>query len=118
MSLLIKVCIRSAVGSLLYLSTGTRPDIAFAVNNAAQFCSKPTKQHWTAVKRIFRCLRGSTQFGLLYSKGETDALIGYSDANWGGDCNYYKSTTGYMFQIGGTAVSWKSKKQSCVALPL
>ena len=47
---------------------------------------------------------------------ETEALTGYTDADWGGDCNDYKSTTGYLFQIGGTAVTWKSKKQSCVAL--
>ena len=107
---------QSVVGSLLYLSSRIRPDIAFAVNSAARFCSNPTKQHWTAVKRIFRYLRGTTQFGLLYSKGESDALVGYSDADWAGDCNDYKSTTGYMFQIGSTAVSWKSKKQSCVAL--
>ena len=97
---------QSAVGSLLYLSIRTRPDIAFAVNNVARFCSSPTTQHWTAVKHIFRYLR-ETQLGLLYSKGESDALIGYSDADWGGDCNDYKSTYGYIFQIGGTAVSWK-----------
>ncbi|XP_064403839.1 uncharacterized protein LOC135349261 [Halichondria panicea] len=107
---------QSAVGSLLYLSSRTRPDI---VNSAARFCSNPTKEHRTAVKRIFRYLRGTTQFGLLhvlYAKGEYSDLIGYSDADWAGDCNDYKSTTGYMFQIGGTAVTWKSKKQSCVAL--
>ena len=55
--------------------------------------------------------------GTTYSKkAETEALTGYTDADWGGDCNDYKSTTGYLFQIGGTAVTWKSKKQSCVAL--
>ena len=108
---------QSAVGSLLYLSTKSRPDLAFAVGNVARYCSKPTKLHWMAVKRIFRYLRGTTQFGLLYSKeARTNALIGYSDADWAGDCNDYKSTTGYLFQIGGTAVSWMSKKQSCVAL--
>ena len=70
-----------------------------------------------AVKRIFRYLRGTTHFGLLYSKGaETDALIGYSDADWGRSCNDCKSTTGYLFQIGGTAVTWKSQKQSRIAL--
>ena len=106
---------QSAVGSLLYLSTKSRPDIAFAVGNVARYCSKPTKSHWIAVKRIFRYLRGTIQFGLLYSK-EDGTLIGYSDADWGGDCNDYKSTTGYLFQMGGAAVSWKSKKQSCVAL--
>lgn len=70
-----------------------------------------------AVKRIFRYLRGTTCFRLLYPEGaETDALIGYSDADWGSDCNDCRSTTGYLFQIGGTAVTWKSQKQSCVAL--
>ena len=58
---------QSAVGSLLYLSTGTRPDIAFAVNNVAKFCSDPTKHHWVAVKRILRYLRGTSDLGLLYT---------------------------------------------------
>ncbi len=107
---------QSAVGSLLYLSSRTRPDI---VNSAACFCSNPTKEHWTAVKRIFRYLRGTTQFGLLhvlYAKGESSDLIGYSDADWAGDCNVYKSTTGYMFQIGGTAVTWKSNPVLCCSI--
>ena len=59
---------QSAIGSLLYLSTRTHPDITFAVNNVARFCSNPTKQHWTAVKRIFGYLRGTTQFGLLQKR--------------------------------------------------
>ena len=49
---------QSAVGNLLYLSGWTRPDIAFAVSNVARFCSNPTKEHWTAVKRILRYLKG------------------------------------------------------------
>ena len=96
------------MGSLLYLSSRTRPDIAFAVLLVSvQIRPK------SAVKCIFRYLRGTTQYGLLYAKGESSDMIGYSDADWAGDCNDYKSTTGYMFQIG---VTWKSKKQSCVAL--
>ena len=59
---------QSAVGSLLYLATRTRPNIAFAINNVARFFSKPTKHHWMAEKRIFRYLRGTTHFGLLYSR--------------------------------------------------
>ncbi len=106
---------QSAVGSLLYLSMKTRPDIAYAVNSVARFCSKPAKEHWLAVKRVFRYLKVSTHFGLLYCKEQED-LNGYSDADWGVDANDYKSTSGYLFQIGKTAVSWKSKKQSSVAL--
>ena len=107
---------QSAVGSLLYLSTKTRRDIAYAVNNVARFCSNPTKEHWTATKRIFRYLRGTANCGLLYKKTDSDALVGYSDADWGGDPDNLKSTSGYCFQIGGTLVSWKSKKECSVAL--
>ena len=60
---------QSAVGSLLYLSTGTRPDITFAVSNVAKFCSDPTKRHWTAVKQILRYLKGTSDLGLLYTDG-------------------------------------------------
>ena len=53
---------QSAVGCLLYLSIAIRPDIIFAVSNVAKFCAKPTKQHWVAVKCIFRCLKGTQQY--------------------------------------------------------
>ena len=97
---------QSAVGSLLYLSVGTRRDITYAVNNVAKFSSHPTIQHWTGVKRIMRYLKGTTNLGLLYSKLESSKCVGYSDSDWGGD----------FFQIGGGPMSWRSKKQSCVSL--
>ena len=106
---------QSAVGCLLYLSVATRPDIAYAVSNVAKFCAKPTKQHWTAVKRIFRYLRGTLKYGLLYNRNSSECM-GFSDADWGGDQDDRKSTSGYIFQVGGTAVSWRSKTQTCVAL--
>lgn len=107
---------QSAVGSLLYLSIWTRPDITYAVSNVAKFCSNPSKEHWTAVKRIMRYLKGTMNYGLWYDRSSSDECVGYSDADWAGDINDRKSTSGYMFQIGGTAISWRSKKQSCVAL--
>ena len=109
---------QSAVGSLQYLSTMTRPDITFAVSNVAKYSSKPTKEHWIAVKRILRYLKGSHNFGLLYRKSDCDTskCIGFSDSDWAGDLDDRRSTSGYIFQVGGTAVSWKSRKQSCVAL--
>ena len=109
---------QSAVGSLLYLSMGTRPDITYAVSNVARFCVNPSKQHLTAVKRILRYLKGSVHLGLLYSKdSNTDCLcVGYSDADWAGDIKDRKSTSGYLFKLSGAAVSWRSKKQVCVAL--
>ena len=107
---------QSLVGSLLYLSMRTRPDITYAVSVTARFCSNPTTQHMTAVKRILRYLRGTTHHGLLYKRSRSKELIGYSDADWGGDRNDCKSTSGYLFQLGGTAITWQSKKQTCVAL--
>ena len=106
---------QSAVGSLLYLSTRTRPDISFAVGNVARFNAQPNSTHWSAVKRILRYIKGTTNLGLLYVKGD-GVLVGYSDADWAGDHNDRKSTSGYVFQLSGAAVSWRSKKQSCVAL--
>lgn len=107
---------QSAVGSLLYLSTRTRPDIAYAVGNIARFSAKPTNHHWTAVKRLMRYLNGTLNLGLQYGCNKEMGLVGYSDADWAGDLNDRKSTSGYIFQISGAAVSWRSKKQTCVAL--
>ena len=109
---------QSAVGSLLYLSGWTRPDIVFAVSQVARFCSNPTTEHWTAVKRILRYLKGTPTYGLMYTtSGDTSrTLIGYSDADWGGNVNDRKSTSSYLFMMSGAAVSWKSQKQTCVAL--
>ena len=107
---------QSAVGSLLYLSVATRPDIAFAVSNVAKYCASPSKQHWIAVKRIMRYLKGTSNYGLCYIPSHHGQCIGFSDADWAGDTDDRKSTSGYMFQISGAAVSWRSKKQTCVAL--
>ena len=102
---------QSTVGSLLYLSMWTRPDITYAVSNMAKFCSNPLKEHWTAVKHIMRYLNGTIDYGLCYDKGSSRESVGYSDADWAGDLNDHKSTSGYLFQICGTAVSRRSKKQ-------
>ena len=107
---------QSAVGSLLYVSVATRPDITFAVSNVAKFSANPTTRHWTAVKRIMRYLRGTTDLGLIFTPQGSNDCVGFSDADWAGDLDDRKSTSGYMFQIGGTAVSWRSKKQTTVAL--
>ena len=107
---------QSVVGSLLYLSTGTRPDITFAMSNVAKFCSDPTKQHWTAVKRILRYLKGTTDLGLLYTSGDGHVCFGYSDSDWAGDLDDRRSTSGYIFKLSGAGISWKSKKQGSVAL--
>ena len=111
-----QVLYQSAVGSLLYVSIWTRPDVTYAVANVAKFCASPTKEHWTAVKRIMRYLKGTINFGLCYERGNKAKCVGYSDSDWGSDVDDRKSISGYLFQIGGTAISWRSKKQASVAL--
>ena len=106
---------QSCVGSLLYLCVKTRPDIAFAVNSVTKFFSNPTKLHRTAVKRILRYLRGTSNLGLYYSSKDL-TFSGYSDADFGGDIDDRKSTSGYSFIIGDTCISWSRRKQTCVAL--
>uniref|UniRef100_A0A1X7UWB4 Reverse transcriptase Ty1/copia-type domain-containing protein n=1 Tax=Amphimedon queenslandica TaxID=400682 RepID=A0A1X7UWB4_AMPQE len=73
---------QSAIGSLQYLSTMTRPDITFAVSNVAKYSSKPTKEHWVAVKRIMRYLKGTHNLGLIYRKSDFNGCIGFSDCDW------------------------------------
>jgi len=106
---------RSAVGSLMYLAVGTRPDIAFAVGRLAQHVEKPTKSLWVAVKRVLRYIAGTRSVGILYQGSISLTPIAYSDSDWGGCTLNRKSTSGYVFLMAGGAVSWKSKKQGCVA---
>ena len=106
---------QSMVGSLLHITMSTRPDIAQAVGAVSKFCSNPTEAHKTAVKRIFRYLKKTINLVLKYCKDE-DPVMGYSDADFGGDLDDKHSTTGNVFLLAGGAISWLSKKQAVVAL--
>ena len=107
---------QSAIGSLLFLSNRTRPDISFAVGKTSRYSSNPSNTHWSAVKRILRYLNGTVHFGLTYMRHESEKLVGYSDADWAGDLDDRISTSGYIFKLSGGPISWRSKKQTCVAL--
>ena len=107
---------QSMVGSLLYAAMATRPDIAQAVSAVSKFNANPDASHLTAVKRILRYLKGTVNIALKYEKSVSGALIGYSDADWAGDQDDRRSTTGNIFLLSGGAVSWLSKKQATVAL--
>ena len=86
------------------------------MNSLARFTSKPTKEHWTALKRLLRYLKGTMRHGILYTKDGSSSCVGYTDADWAGDVDDRKSTSGYVFLLSGGAISWKSQKQKCVAL--
>ncbi len=108
---------QSLIGSLMYLMyLATRPDIAFAVGMLARLCSKPNQSHWTAAKRVLRYLKSTCNHGIMFRKDESSMAVGFSDADWAGDAEGRKSTSGYIFCIAGGPVSWRSKKQESVAL--
>ena len=77
-------------------------------------CFYPTQTHWIAVERKMRYLNETPDFGLLYLAN--DSIIGFSDADWDGDHDDRKSTSGFAFMMSGTAISWNNKKQICVTL--
>lgn len=103
----------SAIGSLMYAMHCTRPDIAFAVCKLSRYTSNPGASHWKAIGRIFGYLKRTKDFGLHY-EGYPAVLEGYSDASWITSVSDNKSTSGYVFTLGGSAVSWSSKKQTCI----
>jgi hypothetical protein len=95
----------------------TRPDIAFAVGYVSRFMENPTTEHLNAVKRILRYITGTIDFGCYYKCGSKELkLLGYSDADMGGDIDTRKSTTGVLFFLGSCPVTWQSQKQKVVAL--
>ncbi|GKA82446.1 retrovirus-related pol polyprotein from transposon TNT 1-94 [Tanacetum coccineum] len=101
---------RGMVGSLMYLSAN-RPDLVFAVCMCARYQAKPTKNHLEAIKRVFRYLRGTINWGLWYLKDTAMALTAYADADHAGCQNTRRSTSGSAQFLGDKLVSWSSKKQ-------
>ncbi|KAK2382949.1 putative mitochondrial protein [Trifolium repens] len=106
---------RGIIGSLLYL-TASRPDIMFSVCMCARYQSCPKESHLKAVKRILKYLKGTSNFGLWYSKGNDCSLVGYSDSDFAGCKLDRKSTSGTCHLFCNSLVSWHSKKQLSVAL--
>ena len=76
----------------------------------------PTTTHFKTAKRILHCIKGTIDFGLLYSFSNDYKLVGYRDSDCGGDIYDRKSTTGFVFFMGDTAFMWMSKKQPIVTL--
>ena len=109
---------RSLVGSLLYIGKQTRPDILNVVNQLSRFFEKPDTTHWKAAKDVLRYLKSTINLRLTFTKNSSMKLIGDADADWSGDLDDRKSTTGYYFKFqgNGAAISWEVKKQSTVAL--
>ncbi|XP_019089232.1 PREDICTED: uncharacterized protein LOC109128022 [Camelina sativa] len=82
----------------------------------SQYMKAPTTYHWSLVERIFHYLKGSPGQGIWMEKNSNTELVGYCDADWGGDRTDRRSTTGYCTFIGGNLVTWKTKKQKVVSM--
>lgn len=115
------------IGKLMYLACGTRPDIAFAVEQLSKHNADPRKGHLRAVKKVVPYLKGTMQMGLVLGKESNSylhpsptspspyGLISYTDSNFAGDPKDRKSVMGYCFFLNGAVVSWSSKKQRTVS---
>ena len=103
----------SVVGSLMYVMLCTRPYTCYSVEIVSRYHSNPDREHWTALKHILNYLRRTRDYILIYH-GDELAPIGYTDSNLQSYVDLRKSTSRYVFTLGGTVVSWRSIKQSCI----
>jgi hypothetical protein len=108
---------RSMIGSLLYL-TASRSDIAFSVGVCAHFQANPKEFHLTKVKRILRYVNDTLLYGIWYSRETNLAVAGYSDADWAGNADERKNTSGGCFYVGNNLVAWMSRKQASISLSI
>ena len=109
-------CLRyqSVVGSLMYAMLGTCSDFAFAVSVISCFASNPNESHLLAVKCIFCYIKRTLDLQLLFRR-LLSSLTGYTDADWADNHDTQRSTSGFVFNIRSSAISWSSKHQLTVA---
>jgi len=105
---------RSVVGALQYVLI-TRPELSYVVNKVCQYMHSPQDHHWKAVKRILCYLAGTRTHGLIIQQCSSPSIRAFSDADWGGDVDDRKSTTGYCVFYGRNIIAWSSHKQRVVS---
>ena len=110
-----KIPYLALVGSLMYTSMGTHPDITYAVGNLGKYSVNPGKAHWTAAQQVLRYLNGAQDLGLVLGGQQPITLQGYVDSDYTQDLDDRKSILGYTFSLGSGAISWSSKKQATIA---
>lgn len=106
---------KELVGSLIYISTCTRPDISFSVNKHAQHFSAPTEEHFQSAIKILGYLCSTKELGLSLGGRCSPEIILYADADFAGDEQSRFSVTGNLIYVGNSLVSWTSKKQKLIA---
>ena len=106
---------QNLVGALLYLAINTRPDIAYSVGVLARFNTNPNFRACKAIIRLLLYLRGTQDVGIQFT-GNSLNVFGYSDADWAGDLDSRRSTTGYVVYAAGGPIAWQSRLQTTVAV--
>ena len=103
-----------AVGTLMYIAIATRPDIAYAIGVLSRFSSNPGIAHWKAVQHLFRYMQATKDLKLTYAPDltQTSLFTTFCDADYAGNVDNLRSTSGYVIKIGTGAVSWSSRLQS------
>lgn len=105
------------IGCLLYITQITRPDLCYVINTLSKFNNKPEMQHWLALKRVMRYLKGTQDYRLSYKQCHDEMMThAYCDSDWATSEEDRRSCTGYTFLFQGGAISWNSKRQPTVAL--
>ena len=108
-----KTLYQSKVGKLNFPANITRPDLAFSIGYVARYSANPTQAHMDAVDHIFAYVKGTLGVGLKMKLSTTAlTLEGYVDSDFAGCADTRKSTTGWIFFLGGSPISWKSKRQT------
>ncbi|MBW0527797.1 hypothetical protein O181_067512 [Austropuccinia psidii MF-1] len=111
-----KFNISSAVVSINYLSSATGPDLLHAVSSLSQHLEKPSVQHWKAFLDVLKYFSGTQEIGLYYKWRTTPSLVAFSDADWGNCQTTGHSTYGFLAQLHGCLVFWKTRKQPLVSI--
>ncbi|CAB1112338.1 unnamed protein product [Ectocarpus sp. CCAP 1310/34] len=107
--------VREAIGSMMWVSTFSRPDVSFAVRAVARHAHAPAKRHWDAIQKILGYLKGTRDLGITYQRESGLGLAVYVDASYA-DTEDRRSVSGLATTVGGTVVSHGSKTQSIVSL--
>ena len=110
---------KEAIGSLIFLSMVTRPDISYSVGVLSRYAENPTKAHCNGVKRIIKYIKGTLNHGLIFGrcrKENSINILAFSDADFAGDSKTRRSTSGCLIKLGSDLITWSSRKQPTVAL--
>lgn len=106
---------RQAVGAIMYLMLGTRPDLAFSVGVLSRALESPTSEDVQRLKRVLRYIAGTLDYGIIYKTNGEKKLECYSDADYGGCTSTGRSTTGVVACYAGSPISWISQRQPTVS---